>query len=124
MAWYSIKKEITEIAEIKGITVQEALDATGVEFKIMDNDYFVTNRARQGEIKMQLAYARAAARKAEIKQEIEKGYGWIKVAGEWLVKGDFTGLEIDDTITVTKVNGESQEKKIVRFTKDGFARVW
>ena len=119
MARYNVKEQVQEIATLKNISTGDVLDILGV-WHAGDE---VGSRADQSRVLRTLADLKEVQNQKTIRDERANGYRWINHPTGWVVDGDFTNKKAGDTITVTKASGERQEKKIVRFTGDGKAKV-
>ena len=115
---YDVSKEVKEIAEIKGITFEEAFENLGI-YAIHGKEALAGNRSEQNKVFQALE----EAKKEEAKKARLSTFHWVKEDEEWVVAGDFSGKEVGSAITVVKANGEKQEKQITLFTSAGNAIV-
>lgn len=112
MATYYMNKEVQEIAEITGKTVEEL----AVELSLNDHGRRgceAWNRSEQNRVLRMLGEVKDAKKAKELREERLSTYHWVKVEGEWLVSGNFTGKTEGQTITIMKASGEKQERQIV-----------
>ena len=115
---YDVSKEVKEIAEIKGITFEEAFENLGI-YAIHGKEALAGNRSEQNKVFQALE----EAKKEEAKKARLSTFHWVKEDDEWVVAGDFSGKTVGSSITVVKANGEKQEKQITLFTSAGNAIV-
>ena len=115
---YDVSKEVKEIAEIKGITFEEAFENLGI-YAIHGKEALAGNRSEQNKVFQALE----EAKKEEAKKARLSTFHWVKEDDEWVVAGDFSGKTVGSSITVVKANGEKQEKQITLFTSTGNAIV-
>ena len=115
---YNMTKEVKEISELKGITLEDAFESLNI-YKIIDGEVFAGNRSEQNKVFQALE----EAKKEEAKKARLSTFHWVKEDEEWVVAGDFSGKEVGSAITVVKANGEKQEKQITLFTSAGNAIV-
>ena len=115
---YDVTKEVKEISELKGITLEDAFESLNI-YKIIDGEVFAGNRSEQNKVLEVLEQAKAM----KTKKERLSTFHWVKEDGEWVVAGDFSGKTVGSSITVVKSNGEKQEKQITLFTSTGNAIV-
>ena len=115
---YDVSKEVKEIAEIKGITFEEAFENLGI-YAIHGKEALAGNRSEQNKVFQALE----EAKNEEAKKARLSTFHWVKEDDEWVVAGDFSGKTVGSSITVVKANGEKQEKQITLFTSTGNAIV-
>ena len=115
---YDVTKEVKEISELKGITLEDAFESLNI-YKIIDGEVFAGNRSEQNKVLEVLEQAKAM----KTKKERLSTFHWVKEDDEWVVAGDFSGKTVGSSITVVKSNGEKQEKQITLFTSTGNAIV-
>ena len=115
---YDVTKEVKEISELKGITLEDAFESLNI-YKIIDGEVFAGNRSEQNKVLEVLEQAKAM----KTKKERLSTFHWVKEDDEWVVAGDFSGKTVGSSITVVKANGEKQEKQITLFTSTGNAIV-
>lgn len=115
---YDVSKEVKEIAEIKGITFEEAFENLGI-YAIHGKEALAGNRSEQNKVFQALE----EAKNEEAKKARLSTFHWVKEDDEWVVAGDFSGKTVGSSITVVKSNGEKQEKQITLFTSTGNAIV-
>ena len=115
---YDVSKEVKEIAEIKGITFEEAFENLGI-YAIHGKEALAGNRSEQNKVFQELE----EAKNEEAKKARLSTFHWVKEDDEWVVAGDFSGKTVGSSITVVKANGEKQEKQITLFTSTGNAIV-
>ena len=115
---YDVTKEVKEISELKGITLEDAFESLNI-YKIIDGEVFAGNRSEQNKVFQALE----EAKKEEAKKARLSTFHWVKEDDEWVVAGDFSGKTVGSSITVVKSNGEKQEKQITLFTSTGNAIV-
>ena len=115
---YDVTKEVKEISELKGITLDDAFESLNI-YKIIDGEVFAGNRSEQNKVLEVLEQAKAM----KTKKERLSTFHWVKEDDEWVVAGDFSGKTVGSSITVVKANGEKQEKQITLFTSTGNAIV-
>ena len=115
---YDVSKEVEEIAEIKGITFEEAFEKLGI-YAIHGKEALAGNRSEQNKVFQALE----EAKNEEAKKARLSTFHWVKEDDEWVVAGDFSGKTVGSSITVVKANGEKQEKQITLFTSAGNAIV-
>ena len=115
---YDVSKEVKEIAEIKGITFEEAFEKLGI-YAIHGKEALAGNRSEQNKVFQALE----EAKNEEAKKARLSTFHWVKEDDEWVVAGDFSGKTVGSSITVVKANGEKQEKQITLFTSTGNAIV-
>ena len=115
---YDVSKEVEEIAEIKGITFEEAFEKLGI-YAIHGKEALAGNRSEQNKVFQALE----EAKNEEAKKARLSTFHWVKEDDEWVVAGDFSGKTVGSSITVVKSNGEKQEKQITLFTSTGNAIV-
>ena len=115
---YDVTKEVKEISELKGITLEDAFESLNI-YKIIDGEVFAGNRSEQNKVLEVLEQAKAM----KTKKERLSTFHWVKEDDEWVVAGDFSGKTVGSSITVVKANGKKQEKQITLFTSTGKAIV-
>ena len=115
---YDVTKEVKEISELKGITLEDAFESLNI-YKIIDGEVFAGNRSEQNKVLEVLEQAKAM----KTKKERLSTFHWVKEDDEWVVAGDFSGKTVGSSITVVKANGKKQEKQITLFTSTGNAIV-
>ena len=115
---YDVTKEVEEIAEIKGITFEEAFEKLGI-YAIHGKEALAGNRSEQNKVFQALE----EAKNEEAKKARLSTFHWVKEDDEWVVAGDFSGKTVGSSVTVVKANGEKQEKQITLFTSTGNAIV-
>ena len=115
---YDVTKEVKEISELKGITLEDAFESLNI-YRIIDGEVFAGNRSEQNKVLKVLEQAKAM----KTKKERLSTFHWVKEDDEWVVAGDFSGKTVGSSITVVKANGEKQEKQITLFTSTGNAIV-
>ena len=115
---YDVTKEVKEISELKGITLEDAFESLNI-YKIIDGEVFAGNRSEQNKVLEVLEQAKAM----KTKKERLSTFHWVKEDDEWVVAGDFSGKTVGSAITVVKANGKKQEKQITLFTSTGNAIV-
>ena len=115
---YDVSKEVEEIAEIKGVTFEEAFEKLGI-YAIHGKEALAGNRSEQNKVFQALE----EAKNEEAKKARLSTFHWVKEDDEWVVAGDFSGKTVGSSITVVKANGEKQEKQITLFTSTGNAIV-
>ena len=115
---YDVTKEVKEISELKGITLEDAFESLNI-YKIIDGEVFAGNRSEQNKVLKVLEQAKAM----KTKKERLSTFHWVKEDDEWVVAGDFSGKTVGSSITVVKANGKKQEKQITLFTSTGNAIV-
>ena len=115
---YDVSKEVKEIAEIKGITFEEAFENLGI-YAIHGKEALAGNRSEQNKVFQALE----EAKNEEAKKARLSTFHWVKEDDEWVVAGDFSEKTVGSSITVVKANGEKQEKQITLFTSTGNAIV-
>ena len=104
---YDVSKEVKEIAEIKGITFEEAFENLGI-YAIHGKEALAGNRSEQNKVFQALE----EAKNEEAKKARLSTFHWVKEDDEWVVAGDFSEKTVGSSITVVKANGEKQEKQI------------
>ncbi len=120
---HSVKEQIIEIAALKNISVEEAIEESKAEIKKVSEDIIVWNRRDESLVKVELDELKEKIKQEKIDEERAAGFRWTKEDGAWVVAGDFSGKSKGDKITVVKKSGQKQEKEIVAFTSKGNAWV-
>ena len=116
MATYYMDKEVQEIAEITGRTIEDLL----AELKINNGmrGCEAWNRGEQIKVTEMLREVRADKKAKEIRKERLSGFSWAKIDGQWAVVGDFNQIAEGSMITVIKASGEKQERIVVCISGD------
>ena len=116
MATYYMDKEVQEISEITGRTIEDILSELNINNGKRGCEAW--NRGEQITVIDMLKEVKEKARKEEIRRERLQGFRWAKIDGQWMVAGDFNKISEGSAITVVKASGEKQEKIVVEISGD------
>lgn len=116
MATYYMDKEVQEISEITGRTMEDILAELNINNGKRGCEAW--NRGEQIKVIDMLKEARADKKAKEIRKERLEGFRWAKIDGQWMVAGDFNAIAEGSVITVIKASGEKQEKIVVEISGD------
>lgn len=117
MAWYTVDKEVKELAKLTGRTEEQVTAKYGHNARIYDGEWEAGNRSTQNGIIMALNDAKAAQRKADTKKAFEAKLSsgaavWRKVGYEWLVQVTGAEVTVGDIIEVERRNGEKSKQRV------------